>query len=464
MNDQAIKDNPEQQGSDEKVKVLFVDDEKQILVALRRLFRSSGWKIYTAESGAEGLVIIAEQAIDLVVSDMRMPNMNGAEFLEQVSIQSPSTVKVLLTGYSEIDSTIAAINKGKIFSYCSKPWDNDELRETLQRAVYSRQLEIERDRLLAITKQQNEALKSINENLEQKVEERAAVIRKAATAVKKLNRKLTDSYRNSVEVFASLVEMGRKSTSGRNKRVAEMARTLAEVCQLDEQTIEQVYYAALLSNIGKLSLPDDIARMNYSDMNTNQRNIYAKHSLVGEAVLMSVPALQVAASFIRHQSEREDGKGYPDKLAADAIPLGAKLIHIAKYYDELINDDSLSEPLSKEAIVKQLEKTVDRRFSSELVTLFIEQLESGRFTLSQKHERRITAAELEVDMTLTRDIVAANGMLLLSSGAVVKAGNIDSLKAYERELDSELSIHVLRVIDQGDDDNGNDMPDQAKAS
>ena len=231
MNDQAIKDNPEQQGSDEKVKVLFVDDEKQILVALRRLFRSSGWKIYTAESGAEGLVIIAEQAIDLVVSDMRMPNMNGAEFLEQVSIQSPSTVKVLLTGYSEIDSTIAAINKGKIFSYCSKPWDNDELRETLQRAVYSRQLEIERDRLLAITKQQNEALKSINENLEQKVEERAAVIRKAATAVKKLNRKLTDSYRNSVEVFASLVEMGRKSTSGRNKRVAEMARTLAEVCQ-----------------------------------------------------------------------------------------------------------------------------------------------------------------------------------------------------------------------------------------
>ena len=108
-----------------KISVLFVDDEKSVLLALRRLCRSTGWEIYTAESGAEGLAIIAEQAIDLVVSDMRMPQMNGAEFLEQVYIRSPSTVRVLLTGYSEIESTIAAINKGQIFSYCTKPWDND---------------------------------------------------------------------------------------------------------------------------------------------------------------------------------------------------------------------------------------------------------------------------------------------------------------------------------------------------
>jgi len=121
-----------------KVKVLFVDDEKSILVALRRLCRNTGWDIYTAESGDEGLSIIDEHAIDLVVSDMRMPKMNGAEFLEQVVEKSPSTVRILLTGYSEVTATLAAIDKGKIFCHCTKPWDNDEFREILNQAIATR--------------------------------------------------------------------------------------------------------------------------------------------------------------------------------------------------------------------------------------------------------------------------------------------------------------------------------------
>lgn len=121
-----------------KIKVLFVDDEKSILVALRRLCRDTGWDIYTAENGDEGLAIIDEHMIDLVVSDMRMPKMNGAEFLEQVVERSPSTVRILLTGYSEVTATLAAIDKGKIFCHCTKPWDNDEFKEILNQAIESR--------------------------------------------------------------------------------------------------------------------------------------------------------------------------------------------------------------------------------------------------------------------------------------------------------------------------------------
>ena len=121
-----------------KIKVLFVDDEKSILVALRRLCSNTGWDIYTAESGDGGLAIIDEHTIDLVVSDMRMPRMNGAEFLEQVVERSPSTVRILLTGYSEVTATLAAIDKGKIFCHCTKPWDNDEFKEILNQAIESR--------------------------------------------------------------------------------------------------------------------------------------------------------------------------------------------------------------------------------------------------------------------------------------------------------------------------------------
>ena len=131
-------DAQSKEDSNSMKKVLFVDDEKSILVALRRLCRNTGWDIYTAESGDEGLEIINEHAIDLVVSDMRMPKMNGAEFLEQVVEQSPSTVRILLTGYSEVTATLAAIDKGKIFCHCTKPWDNDEFREILNEAIASR--------------------------------------------------------------------------------------------------------------------------------------------------------------------------------------------------------------------------------------------------------------------------------------------------------------------------------------
>ena len=131
-------DSPVEKGPDSKIKILFVDDEKSILVALRRLCRNTDWDIYTAESGDEGLAVIAEHTIDLVVSDMRMPKMNGAEFLEQVVKRSPSTVRILLTGYSDVAATIAAIDKGKIFCHCTKPWDNDEFREILKEAIASR--------------------------------------------------------------------------------------------------------------------------------------------------------------------------------------------------------------------------------------------------------------------------------------------------------------------------------------
>lgn len=441
------------------IKVLFVDDEKPVLISLRRLFRKMDWRIYTAESGAEGLAIIAEQSIDLVVSDMRMPQMNGAEFLEQVAERSPSTVRVLLTGYSEIDSTIAAINKGKIFSYCTKPWDNDELKAVLSRAVYSRQLELERDQLLLVTKQQNEALQTMNASLESKVDARTDVIRKAAQAVKNLNKKLNDSYKSSVEVFSNLIDMGRKSTSGRSKRVAEISRILATELHLPEAEIEQVYYAALLANVGKLSLPAGIARMKESDMNPNQKNIYRKHPLVADAVLMSVEALKPAANYIRHQAEREDGKGYPSKLAGGDIPTGAQCIHIVTYYDELLNDDSLDEPLTNEEITKALEKTIGRRFAKPLVDRFIQLINESRFSIEQNEERRLNVAQLEPEMILTRDVVAENGVLLLSAGAILNTANIKRLAGYEEELENELPVHVFRSAEEDEED-----PQHAKAS
>ncbi|MDA0191736.1 MAG: response regulator, partial [Proteobacteria bacterium] len=108
-------------------RLLCVDDEPNILSALRRLFRQGGYDVVVAGSGAEGLLRMEEGSFDLVISDMRMPEMDGARFLEQVRRRWPDTVRILLTGYADISSTVEAINKGEIYRYLSKPWNDDDV-------------------------------------------------------------------------------------------------------------------------------------------------------------------------------------------------------------------------------------------------------------------------------------------------------------------------------------------------
>ena len=103
------------------VNLLFVDDEPNVLKSLKRLFRATNYNVHLAESGQAGLALLQHQPIDLIISDMRMPHMNGAEFLAQAAQRWPETVRILLTGYADLESTIAAVNNGKIYSYCSKP-------------------------------------------------------------------------------------------------------------------------------------------------------------------------------------------------------------------------------------------------------------------------------------------------------------------------------------------------------
>lgn len=118
----------------EKAKVLFVDDERQVLISLRALFRSQ-YQVFIADSGEAALDIIRNEPIQVVVSDQRMPKMLGHELLREVKKLRPGTVRLLLTGYSDMGGIMNSINDGEVFRFIQKPWDNDELRNTVNNAV-----------------------------------------------------------------------------------------------------------------------------------------------------------------------------------------------------------------------------------------------------------------------------------------------------------------------------------------
>jgi response regulator RpfG family c-di-GMP phosphodiesterase len=174
----------------EPATLLFVDDEPGILSALRRLFRPHGYRILVAESGAAGLAQLEQEPIDLIISDMRMPEMDGAAFLKQVCQRWPSTMRILLTGYADVTSTVAAINEGEIYRYIAKPWDDQEIVNTVRDALDRQRLESENRRLTALTQAQNEELKALNAGLEQKVAERTAELQQALSRVEQTHGEL----------------------------------------------------------------------------------------------------------------------------------------------------------------------------------------------------------------------------------------------------------------------------------
>ena len=123
--------------------VLCVDDEPNILSSLRRLFRANGYRVLTAEGGALGLEVLEKEPVDLVISDMRMPEMDGARFLAKVRERWPDTLRILLTGYSDIQSIQDAINCGEIYRYITKPWEDSDMLLLVRHALERRQLELD---------------------------------------------------------------------------------------------------------------------------------------------------------------------------------------------------------------------------------------------------------------------------------------------------------------------------------
>ncbi len=150
-----------------EVKILCVDDEPNILSALRRTLTSFGYNVIAANSGQEGLKLLQKEPVQLVISDMRMPGMDGVSFLEYVSVRWPDTVRVLLTGYSSLESTIDAVNRGHVYCYIAKPWDDDDLKVTVSQALHHYDVVMENKRLADQVRAQQDQMLEQQREIEQ---------------------------------------------------------------------------------------------------------------------------------------------------------------------------------------------------------------------------------------------------------------------------------------------------------
>lgn len=423
--------------------LLLVDDEANILAALRRLFRPLGYSVHTAENGAAGLAILESEPIDLVISDMRMPHMDGAQFLAQVAQRWPQVVRILLTGYADLNSTIAAINQGQIYSYFSKPWEDNEIKLAVQHALEQKRLRQERDDLLVLTQRQNAELKDLNAHLEQKVHARTEELRQTNMFLELAYEQLQESYYAAIPVFANLVQLREGPGGGHGKRVAELARDIAMYQGLDEDDIRHVYFAGLLHDIGKLAWPDSLLRMPVVSMSPAQHKLVEKHPVTGQAILMGMEPLHKTGLFIRHHHEQYDGKGYPDRLYGDQIPLGARILAVANDYDGLRSGTLLGDELSPLDARTFLQQRRDKRYDGAVVDACIAVLDARERGEGMIRELRLSPDALRPGMVLSRDLLGQEGVLLLTKGYRLNEVLVRKIRELEVDERDEFVIHIL---------------------
>ncbi|QPF75929.1 response regulator [Roseateles sp. DAIF2] len=422
--------------------ILFVDDEPSILSALRRLFRPEGYRVLLAESATAALALLETEPVDLVVSDMRMPVMDGAQFLEQVRRRWPELVRILLTGYADIGATIAAINRGEIHRYIAKPWEDQDLLLVVREGLTRRRLEQENRHLQRLTAAQNEQLQSANAELERRVLARTQEIAQINGFLEQAYAELEQQFLLSLDVFAGLLELREGGSAGHSRRVALLARRTAERLGLDPPTCQDVFSAGLLHEIGKIGLPDALLRKPVSTMNGEEQARYRQHNLNAEAALLALPRLQRAARFVRWQDERIDGRGLPDGLAGDELPRAAQALSLAVHYHGLLSGRLAAKRLGPTEAAAVIKQGAGLRYEPAVVAAFQQVLAEAPPEVES--DWLIAAAELRPGMVLARDLLSPQGTLLLAAGFCFDAHKVRQIHEFIERGGVRLNLHVRR--------------------
>jgi putative nucleotidyltransferase with HDIG domain len=349
--------------------VLFVDDEVNILKALQRLLRNEPMEVLTASRPAEAIELLESTPAQVVVSDQRMPEMSGVDLLSTIRERHPDMVRMMLTGYTEMNIAVEAINKGEIYRLITKPWNDDELKATLRQAFDHYDLKGEIKRLNQVTREQNFKLQDMNRNLEAKVRERTKQLANK-------HQELRTAYIQTIRALAEAIDAKDAYTRGHSERVAVYSSRLAREMGLRKEMIERVYFSGLLHDVGKIGVPDAI--ITKPDRLTEEEYLeIQKHPEIGAKILEPVEFLSSVVPCVRHHHEWFDGsdRGYPDRLRADKIPLPSRLILVCDTVEAMTSDRPYRKALPLETVVRELHKFSGSQFDPQCVDAFLRLLE-----------------------------------------------------------------------------------------
>ena len=427
--------------------LLSVDDEPNVLRALKRTLRKLDVDIITVDSGTEGLKVLETQKVDLIISDMRMPNMTGPEFLAKAAELQPDTRRMVLTGYADQDATKEAINSGGITHYLDKPWDDDELRRIVGDAIQLVSLRKENAQLTTITERQYAELEQLNQDLERRVEERTLDLQRATETLEETLGNLLEAQQQMVDLVANTAAMPNPESENTHRK-SVLALAIAEEMGLDEDAQQHLQFAVRLHRLGWVGLPFKLRDKPYHAMNGDEQALFEQHPAYAEGVLLSIPFLKRAAEIIAHQHEQFNGDGFPDRKVGDGIPIGARILAIARDYYDLLNGRLVPDKLVPARAVEWIQERSGTYYDPELCKRFSRVVGKIDELDPTIEEICLSARLLQEGMRLTRDLETKEGVLLLPKRSLLTDQVVTSLINMEQRSDQKLDVYVANIKDE----------------
>jgi response regulator RpfG family c-di-GMP phosphodiesterase len=400
--------------------VLLVDDEAAILTLLRDELEQAGYATVGVTSPLQALEQIRQRNFSVIISDQRMPELSGLEFLAQAARIQPQATRMLITGVMEVGTVIEAINKGEIFRFIVKPWLREEFLAAVKNGVQRHELILQNSHLQSATQSMNEQLIELNRSLEQQVK----LVAQKNLQLHDLNGALEDNLLHSMELCVHTMETFYPLLGNRARRVFQLCRSISHVLQLSGEDSRVLESSALLYDIGLVGVPRQIIRHWQEaphSLSQAEKTLVEQHPILGQELIAFGSDLETVGKIIRAHHENFDGSGYPDQLSAANIPWLARLLAVAVAY--------VSNPYTDVEAMEQLKAGAGTTFDPEAVRIF---LRAHTVAVIPRKERHLSLGDLRPGMVLAKGIHTYNGLLLVSQGQKLNATYIEKVLNHNR--------------------------------
>ncbi len=424
-------------GQPQKIKILLVDDEENVLQALKRLLRKEKVEVSTTTSPEKALQLLKTNQYAVIVSDQRMPTSTGTQLMQFAQKISPDTVRIILTGYADVQAAIEAINKGAVSRFLAKPWNDIELRLAIRQAIAQYKLVKEKEELKTLADDQYKLLQDIAIELESRVEERTREI--AA-----MNKQLEENFLISVRVMAQLTGMHSEVVGNHSKRVAMLCHEVGIRKGMSAEDLFQLEAAASLHNIGNVGIDPEVFKKPKDSLTAEEKEKLQNNPLRGEAVLKLVPNLTKAANYLRHMQELFNGQGYPEHLKGEDIPLASRIIAVVEAYDTFLNLSSSFESTTPSDALRYLQDRSPSFFDPDVVSVLATCLTEEKRRRQESEIVEINLKELRPGMVLSQDLILADGKKLLSKDNQVQQDDLYKIKKYQETNSILATVYVYR--------------------
>lgn len=419
-------------------RILCVDDELAVAKSVQRVLKRAGYRVDIETSPMDALNDLMEDSYDVIISDMRMPEMDGAEFFAATEKFSPDSIRILLTGYSDQCSTVRAINEGKVYSYVNKPWDNQEFRNLIDDALAQKALVDKRKSDLLMVKGKSEKLKSKNNSLRSQVDEANENLHQTLSVLDITKEELQQTHKQTVRVFAELLGTHYALPQTLTSSMTTHLKNMSSILGLNASIEHDIENAAVLYHLGDMTLPDTIKGKVRHELNEEQREQLESMPARAEELLLPLVSMHGVGKLLKSSRENYDGSGYPNKKAEEKIPLAARLLRIVVDFFEKLQ----SHPDDGTIACKHLIANAGSLYDPEIVTSFVDY-----FIENQKVKPTFTHELVEVsDMVLggyvCQDLYDSCGTLLLAEGTKISHHLIKSLSEYEINREVKLYISI----------------------